>query len=55
MNMKKKLKDKLKNMFKGSIREYLKENNLLNIHKNRVFKSKKKYSRKNRDWKDGSI
>lgn len=50
--MKKKVKQKLLKMAKKSFRDYLKDNNLLNIHKNRTFKSLKKYDRKNKEWKD---
>lgn len=39
-------------MIKSSLREFFKENNLLNRWKNKTFKSKKNYTRKNKDWKD---
>lgn len=50
--MKKKDKNKIKKLIKSSLREFFKENNLLNRWQNKTFKNKKKYSRKNKDWKE---
>lgn len=40
---------------KKAMREYLIKEGKLGRYKNKTFKSKKKYSRKNKEWKDGMV
>lgn len=45
---KKDLKKRLLKLAKKTLRDLLKKEGLLNIHKGKVFKSKKNYTRKNK-------
>lgn len=47
-----KLNKTLRKLFKGLIREEMKKEGLLGRFKNKIHKSKKKYTRKNKKWKD---
>lgn len=50
MKRNKKIKS-LRKLFKSVLRDFFKKEGLLTINKSKTFKSKKNYSRKNKDWK----
>lgn len=42
----------LRKLAKKRLRDQMKEDGVLNRFKNKIYKSKKNYSRKNKEWKD---
>lgn len=45
----------LRKLAKKRLRDQMKEDGVLNRFKNKIYKSKKNYSRKNKEWKDGMV